>query len=244
MATVFIDNMLKGDHFMCHDQNSLLTRLQRVEDYYTINNLMSAFTHYYAAFDGAQIIPLFAELPDTKAEMTWGVYLGIDGVKRCFSFNNPLFTDRLGKKGELSLRPLSTPVIIVAGDRKTACGAWICTGTDTLKKDAQGTDIQAYWTWNHYGVNFVRQGEEWKIWRLHEYNICKSPFERPWTQEPPYDPYQLCGTTKADYFALRHPLLPDEPPSSFYRYCIQDVFPSNRPVVPTPYETFDLSKAY
>lgn len=83
---------------MCHDQNSLLTRLQRVEDYYTINNLMSAFTHYYAAFDGAQIIPLFAELPDTKAEMTWGVYLGIDGVKRCFSLITLCLRIVLGKR--------------------------------------------------------------------------------------------------------------------------------------------------
>ncbi|MCD8116329.1 MAG: nuclear transport factor 2 family protein [Oscillospiraceae bacterium] len=222
----------------------LLLRLERVEDYNAISSLMSAFSQYYAAFDGARIISLFADRPDTKAEMTWGLYKGMNGVKRCFSFQNPLFTDRYGQEGELHLRPLGTPVIIVAEDRQTACGAWICTGTDTQKQDSTGDAIDAYWTWNHYGVNFVRQEDDWKIWRLHEYNVCKSPFDRQWTQEPPYDPYKLCGTTQANYFAGESPQLPDEPPSSTFRYSVVELFPMNRPRVPVPYKTFDLSMAY
>lgn len=221
--------------------DGLFKRLERINDYNEISNLMSELSHLYAAFNGEKIISMFADLPDTKAEMAWGVYYGLEGVKRCFSFKNPLFTDRLSQEGELHLRPLGAPIIIVAEDRKTACGAWICTGTDTQKtKD----DIQAYWVWNHYGVNFVRTRDGWKIWRLHEYNICRSRFETQWTQDEPYDIYKQCGTTQAEYFALRDNAIPDEPPSSVYRYNIEELFPANRPTVPMPYDTFSLRQAY
>lgn len=219
----------------------LLDRLQRIDDYNEISNQMSQFSHLYAAFDSEGILSLFADRPDTKAEMTWGTYHGFEGVKRCFSFQNPLFTDRLGQKGELHLRPLGAPIITIAKDRKTACGAWICTGTDTQKTN---DGVQAYWLWNHYGVNFIRTDSGWKIWRLHEYNVCRSRFETQWTQDAPYDIYKQCGTTQADYFALRDPAIPDEPPSSVYRYNIEELFPVNRPAVPMPYETFTLRQSF
>ena len=100
------------------------------------------------------------------------------------------------KAGKLVVHTMTTPVIEVAEDGQTAKGIWISAGhesgvfgpgelsgiprIDNASPDEDGDRILADWVWLKYGVDFVKEGEEWKILRLHIYSIFRCPYDENW----------------------------------------------------------------
>ena len=104
---------------------------------------------------------LFAsELPDARCE--YGP-LGVFGPEKSVQFFNAMteaFTQGQGccTPGLLELHQITTPVIQVAGDLKTAKGMWMSTGAILMLHDeASETGRSFTWDSGKYAVDFVRK---------------------------------------------------------------------------------------
>jgi hypothetical protein len=77
-----------------------------------------------------------------------------------------------GGPGVTSVRLLTTPIIQIAGDMKTAKAWWYTPGHQSNVRDGKGNAI---WTYEKYGIDFVNEDGEWKIWHFHVYNDWDIP---------------------------------------------------------------------
>lgn len=75
------------------------------------------------------------------------------------------------------MHTLTTPVIEVADDRETAKGAWVSPGFITMPTM---TKLQAYWHWDRYGVDFIREDGAWKVWHFFVGREFTTPYEKSW----------------------------------------------------------------
>jgi hypothetical protein len=81
--------------------------------------------------------------------------------------------------GNFSMRTLTTPIIEIAGDGKTAKAWWYTIGWSSGNQGGKGT---AEWSFERYGIDFVKEDTEWKIWHFHVYNDFDTPYEKNWVQ--------------------------------------------------------------
>jgi hypothetical protein len=207
-------------------------RIRRLEDIHEIQNLMGRYEYYHTADMQEETVELFAKkTPGVRVEMMWGVYDGFEGIKRCYIG----FHRQGGVKariGGMGMHTLTTPVIEIAGDGKTAKGVWISPGHET---HTFGEKPQAYWAWCKYGCDFVKEDGKWKIWHMHVYGIFHTPYEKSWTDIPPAV-WQVPSEATKD-------VLPDRDPTTYWMYSPTSVT-ENVPAPPEPYETFDEETAY
>ena len=98
--------------------------------------------------------------------------------------------------GKLLLHYTSTPVIEVAEDGTTAKGLWIMAGLESGLTDPDVAEnvsdwvfsggkvgdklVWAHWVWCKYGVDFLKQDSEWRIWHFRCYEVARAPFNRDW----------------------------------------------------------------
>jgi hypothetical protein len=75
----------------------------------------------------------------------------------------------LGKN--LAEHPLTTPVIQVAKDGKTAKALWWSPGME-----------RGGWAYGKYAVDFVKEDGEWRIWHLKWFRIFITPFNQSYTE--------------------------------------------------------------
>jgi hypothetical protein len=160
------------------------------------------------------------------------VWDGAESVQRLYTdVHNYLEKERTDPRGTMMQHTLTTPVIEVAGDGKTAKGVWISPGHETQRI---GDDLQAYWCWVYYGVDFVKEDGEWKIWHHHVYLIFQTPYEKSWVEASEFP---------AVAEKLDDRLKPDRPNTYDWRYTTTGL-PEYEPAPPDPYETWDESTAY
>ncbi len=98
------------------------------------------------------------------------------------------------KEGRMIVHTMTTPVIEVDGDR--AYGVWISSGhesgafteeelsniprIDGRAPNEFGEKVLADWVWLKYGVHFIREKGQWKILKMHIYDIFRCPFGEDW----------------------------------------------------------------
>ena len=70
--------------------------------------------------------------------------------------------------GAVNAHPISTGLVKLAGDGKTAKGLWYSIGQDT-KPNGDGTAL-AMWNTGKVAIDFVKEGDAWKIWHIVEAN--------------------------------------------------------------------------
>ena len=100
-------------------------------------------------------------------------------------------TDALCAEGDSLLRvmrririgadlQLTTPMIEVADDGKTAKCVWWCPGVGA-RTDEEGA--HALWIWGQTAVDFIRLQEVWKVWHLHYFRLIKCSYEKGWVED-------------------------------------------------------------
>jgi hypothetical protein len=213
---------------------SLEERIQRIEDIQEISNLMSRYQYLHTTGMYEETVKLFAKkAPGVKADIPgFGVYdSGIQGIKRCFTGAHvQIEGDRIG---QMHMHTLTTPVIEVAGDGKTAKGAWISPGHETAIINSKP---EAYWAWCKYGVDFIKEAGKWKIWHLHVYGIFFAPYEKSWADVTVSSPEGIME---------RPPdIRPDRLNDDVWAYTPISIYPDNEPKPPEPYETFNDNISY
>ncbi|MFC1908395.1 nuclear transport factor 2 family protein [Chloroflexota bacterium] len=204
---------------------SLEERITRLEDIHEIQNLMSRYEYYHSAGMLEETVQLFAQkTPGVTAEAgIRGVYEGIEGIRR-------LYFEVLKKKnptGNLVEHDLTTPVIEVAGDGKTAKGLWLSPGLLTARDD-ETDELNAFWDWTKYEVDFVKEDGKWKVWHFHVYLTFCTPYDEGWV--------------KSMVKVKSSPEIPDElkpdKPTTYHKPYNPSGLAELVPAPPEPYETY------
>jgi hypothetical protein len=227
-------------------QKSWEQRIERLEAAHEIQNIMSSYVYMHTAGLHRECVSLFTvKQHDTKIEMMWGIYEGKDAAYRCYSVDH-LKLEGQGeqRRGRMQMHTLTTPLIEVAGDGKTAKGVWIAPGHETAAGKGKAL---ANWAWCKYGADFIREDRLWKIWHLRVYGLFMTAFDKPWTEVG-----EVIGLHE-EFMALMPgvTLVPGEPPSFKYsvdrppsggwEYRTDAIYPYDQPSPPQPYENWDDS---
>ena len=230
---------------------TLQQQVQRLTDLYDIQNLMSQYEYFHVAMMNQECVDLFvSKTPQPKVEIAHlGIYDGIEGVKRFFLIANKPFGGERGRIGQMHLHTLTTPVIEVSGDGKTAQGVWLSPGVETGARRDDG-ETAASWAWVKYGIDFAKEDGEWKIWHFGMFRIFESAYNESWAAPPPGAP-DGSNPNLTSYEILRAKLLqsmpaaarPDRPNDYNWLYSPRVAW-ENVPRPPQPYEVWDDSRAY
>ncbi len=232
-------------------------KVQRQADYIAIANLMGRYQYLHTAGKmdviGRELFA--AELPDSRSE--YGP-LGVFGPEKSIEFFNAMtesFTHGSGEvdPGLLEIHQITTPVIEIAGDGKTAKAMWMSTGAILMQNDpAAESGKSATWDSGKYAVDFIKIDGRWKIWHLHVCDLWRTDFdENPVTHadnmpggttQQMVDEYHARIAAGEDVRPGGMPC-PDAPTTFCYSYALDSRAPAE-PLPPEPYQTFSETFSY
>jgi hypothetical protein len=156
-------------------------RLQRLEDIDEIQKLMSRYVYMHEVGRDPEFTDmLFAKkTPGVSWEVAhMGYFRGRDGIKKTLDAHGIMSKG----PGKLFIHTLTTPVIEIAGDGKTAKGVWISPGAETMS-DPKTNKPEGAWAWTKYGCDFVKEDGKWKMWHYHVYRLFMVPCGRNFTED-------------------------------------------------------------
>jgi hypothetical protein len=200
---------------------------------------MGNYAYLEMAGKYTEIIELFAKKTAGVAiEISdLGIWDGVEGIKKLFEAVKRHEGNRVGI---LNVHPVTTPDYSVSRDGITAKGVWFTPGIETLMVEGKP---KAYFSYHRYGVDFVNEDDQWKIWHFHTYLIYRKPYA-------PMLGFMMGGTQEVVYPAMKIPdeFKPDRPSTTQNEYhsnTVQVLIP--RPPAPFPFadvETFNDRTSY
>lgn len=232
--------------------------VSRWEDHQEIVNLMGRRSFYdlWKMEDTVLETLWCKKAPDPVMIFNDGAYLGYEAINGYFKALHKLNViranlvkaqnpDKLGKKsdeelygvGSCNIDNLTTPIVEIAADGRTAKGVWYSLMEET---DYQNTGCTSYHCWGWIAADFIKEDAAWKLWHL----IITEDFRclpgQNWSHEgnpaKPVDPaFAAIGN-----FAFPKPNVE----KTFYRH-VSRVRPTQtliRP--PEPYDTFSNTFSY
>jgi hypothetical protein len=216
-------------------------KVQKALDIAAVQNVASQHEYYHSALDHA------GELEHVWAHQTPGIswtnntdkYVGEASMKRFLIDGLPK-----DKTGLLWVHLLTTPVIEIAADGKTAKGVWISVGSVTGGMgDKPKSQWEAQWTDEKYGMDFVKENGQWKIWHLRTFVDYYSPVKGSWLKDniaaPKAQSSEKSKSGKLQAGVKEEPgakfdMTPDERGTYYLGYSV-DTVPVMDPKPPVPY---------
>ena len=221
--------------------------VERWEAQRAIKNLMGKYANCVILNREQDIYGLFwSAREDVSLMFNDGAYTGAAKVKAYYDAchdRNALvaklmqkrFPKELGGKsdeeiygvGPFKVKPMACPVIEVAGDGQTAKGLWYCIGQETVPG-------KAMWVTGKVAMDFVKEGDSWKIWHVVEANDLSGEAGARYSDGTPYwepenDPIVKAFGTP-DVAELTH-----DPNFNWW---------DNYPAMPEPYDTWSDGISY
>ncbi len=174
----------------------------RIANLRSIENVMSkyAFLTYYKRFDEA-IRKLWCHAKsnptlttnERKLEGYGAVYAYLvehneTETLRGNEIMRGLFPEELGSKkdsemwgaGTAVVHTITTPVIELAEDEETAKAVFYSIGSCTEIVPEKGP--KAFWVWEKYAVDFLKEADGWKIWHMVTMTDFKTPVGENWAR--------------------------------------------------------------
>jgi len=254
---------------------TLEARLERVDhdaqvanDRGAIENVFSHYMYLHNAFRDEDIKALWAKrgTPGMSAQYSnVGVYTRYESIMAYHS-------GRPDPVGKLIFHYTTTPLILVAADRQTAKGLWIAAGVESgltspehaahapgyliEQNEPGGTEVHGKKVWAHwvqmkYGIDFIRQEGQWKIWHFRCFEISRARFDRNWISMAAQMQDDAANAKfNADLMYLGEDGKPvfmppaDAPPKSLAFPYRPDGRMELQPPVPLPYDTFKNTFEY
>lgn len=223
----------------------------RIMDKEAIKKLMARRAFYYANNQRRrELDDLWVSSREYRSSASygrnWGYYVGMDSIANYYVLehskkqyaelaaiheNNPAVTvdnQNLGW-GCTAFHTVTTPMLYIAGDGKTARGLWYSAGQETIMQ-ADGT-AKAYWTMDNMSADFVKENGDWKIWHL---VVCSDFFVEAGTDFKVGTLEPLTGPDpfRDEFGAPDIPMTVHNP-----RYNLSD----NYPPMPLPYDTYTVA---
>lgn len=139
--------------------------------------------------------------------------------------------------GHLDNRPVSTPVIVVAGDGETAKGMWTSMGCYTCFDPEFGP--QSHWNWSVFAVDFVKENMNWRIWHMRDVTEIDALCGRDWTK-PPRE-----VQARPEFQALKAVEVPGpNRPAALHTPWSVKRLRADMPSLPRPYQSFGDTFSY
>lgn len=172
---------------MKEENLSMAKEAQRADDYSKIQNVIAKHSYYYAAQE--QWLELDTAWAKKRDDISYGhnhgYYYGREAVENYYGKKNEerrkqtlemmsaLYSDIKNVPenegiGDMVIHTLTTPYIEIAEDRQTAKGVWMSVGLAAGVRNAGKP--QYNWFWEKFGVDFVNEDGEWKIWHFQIYS--------------------------------------------------------------------------
>ena len=139
-----------------------------------------------------------------------------------------LSEEELYGTGRMNLRPLTNPIVEIAGDGKTAKGFWQVMGVDNEITDRGPLSTLR---WGYVGADFVLEDDEWRIWHLLMVDDIAAPVGSDWAAPAEYPVLPAFAALQGEDLPA-----PTEPAELFPRYSPDRPFTPPIPA-PVPYET-------
>lgn len=220
-----------------------------------VTNLAGKYVTSLLLKKEADIYDLFwATAEDVSLTFNDGRYVGAAAVKDYYdsvadittkksALLQKLFPKELGNLdaasmygvGQLRALPITTPVIEIAADGKTAKGIWNIQGSDNT---ISAVGALSYWNIGYLCIDFLKEGDDWKIWHLTYAEDIHCPMGETWVAPAVHE--------KAPEFAELDGLKPapySEAIQTFAAYTTDRPFTAP-PDPPVPYETFAETFSY
>jgi len=226
-------------------------RLQRAQDYCDIQNVF-ALHEYYHHLPSEEIDMIFAQKqPDVCFSQNWGEWVGLKSIKNYYKTESKEAQQKkldemrkwhpdipndvkYARAGAMGFHMLTTPIIEVAEDRKTAKGMWYTPGFMTFF-DGKTGKWGALWMYEKYAVDFIVEGGKWKIWHFCVFMDFSCPFNKSWV-----DTAEEARLANAP--APTTSIKPDVPAPGFKTYSTRNIWQMPKP--PVPYKTFSETFSY
>ena len=171
--------------------------LSRAYDIYQIKNVMGRHAYHHALGDHRAELD---EIWSSRDDISWGNNMGFwagretmynyyadakevqdEATLKLMAKANPSIEVKKEnfQLGALLMHSLTTPLVQVADDGKTAQGMWYSLGQVTNA----GPDGTASGSWMHerYAVDFIKEGDDWKIWHFFVGTDLGAPAGQPFT---------------------------------------------------------------
>lgn len=229
---------------------------QRWEDRREVKNIMGK---YVVSFLIKREKTMFEDFWSKKDDVCLGVnegwFAGAEAIKAYFAALDKrttavrdklieLFPDRLKDMtpdelygiGVFDLRSITNAVVEIAADGQTAKGMWHCYGLIT---DVDEHGPVSSWVFGTYVADFIKEGDDWKLWHVQYLEDIKSPSGANWSS----------GVNKypelPEFASLKgiNAPAPNNPSVLRERYSVNRPF-TKLPRIPEPYDTFADTFSY
>jgi hypothetical protein len=134
--------------------------------------------------------------------------------------------------GTMNAHPISTGLVELAGDGKTAKGLWYSIGQDTTP-NGDGTAL-AMWNTGKVAIDFVLEDDGWKIWHIVEANDCIAEAGTEYSEQPTYLDYNT-DPVAVEFGTPTIPMITHDATFNWW---------DNYPAPPEPYETWSDEISY
>lgn len=231
---------------------ALLTRWEIRRE---VQNIMGKYSQSYCIKQEGALPRFWSKRSDVSLGINEGYYVGQDAIRGYYSaieaetalasrLIRARFPKKLGEKsedecfgvGQISYRPIDTPVIEVADDLQTAKGIWVVRG---LVERITTAGPVSFWDFSYWAVDFILEDGAWKIWHmldLHEINSRQGLNFTDIPEPLPEDP-AFVEMASISIPAPTHPCV------------LRETYRADRPFtpsprIPEPYQTFSKTFSY
>jgi hypothetical protein len=212
-----------------HDRKKqFLLNIEKLNAYTEIQNTMGRMIAAVNFRLNSEVLRFFAlDQEDVSLEYAdEGVFSGREAVEAGVAH---LLGSEV-RAGEMIDLQLTTPIIEVAYDCQTARAVWWSPGAASVLQENE--DPQAQWVWGDFAVDFIREGDDWKIWHLHYFTVIRCDYQKGWVEDT-----SLINRPNTPMHAMSQPSTYHNPyhPKAV-RYGI--------PAAPFPYDTWEEKDRY
>jgi hypothetical protein len=248
MALLLAGNTVAAD-MACGKPMTQAQQVQRLMDIHAITNAASLHEYYHGAWlHKEEVDNVWAKAEDVSWTNNNDKYIGRKSFLRFYVEG----AAGLPTKGLMAFHMLTTPVIEVAGDGKTAKGIFMSFGDVAGARDGKA---EGQWTQEKYGIDFIKEDGQWKIWHLRTYVDFYVPINRLWTDPGANEAVATVAATAKASGEQREATIKSEPgvtfemarpdqQGNFYAGYTPDRQPRLVPELPKPYCKFSDTFSY
>lgn len=165
----------------------LETQNRYLSDYIAIWRVQSLYCHYINIGAVQAIVGLFADSPDVEIELSnKGILKGKDAPARYFlraGSRAEIKTEYAPQiPGNMVIHLAVNPAIEIDREGRRARAVWFSPGITNFPVDKQMTMAGA-WCWGKYDIEYLKQGDAWKILAFRWRQIFLSRYEHGWMKE-------------------------------------------------------------